>query len=377
MKKIFKLLTCVLLFAGVAACSDDKETPGEPVPDDKPVQLAKPVLAEGTVTADSFQVSWTAIENAASYACTVNGGEEVPVAETQFSQSELAGDTDYVIRVKAVSGDEKLYTDSEWAEITVHTDAVPTPDRPFIVTVSEVKPFSAVVKIATYDKSATYYYDVVSVEEWNSKTETKFKEDLLEYFAMIGQFVFQIPYPECLSEMLFHGDGETPFSNGIESGTDYFAYVIGIDVEGNFTTDFIMTPFTTPAPGVSTASVDIAFSEITDKSMRIIVTPESEVTQYYEMLILTSSMEEFIATEGQEALQDKIMAEGESCKGVDDYVWNDLEPETSYTMAVVGRDANGGIFFKSASETTSAATTASASAASPAEAQLRMPVVAF
>ena len=69
MKKQLLFSAFFVLGAAFAGCSDDEK----PV---DPVALAAPVLAEDAVTQVSVAVTWDAVENAASYACTLDGGAE-------------------------------------------------------------------------------------------------------------------------------------------------------------------------------------------------------------------------------------------------------------------------------------------------------------
>lgn len=363
MKNLFRLLTCALLLGGFAACSDSDEPKNEgPVDPTEPTQLSNPKLREGETTADSFQVTWEAIEHAASYAYTVNGGEQQTTAEPEIRQTGLSADTEFVVRVKAVSGDAEHYTDSEWSDITLRTleekNDKPTPDEPFLVEVpaETLKAISAVINVYPQDKEAYYYYSIEKLTSWNAQTAAERQADLIEYFTIFGQFVMQIPFPDCLTEMLFSGDGSALFTNrnGIEPLTEYVAYAIGMDLTGKFTTDYYTVNFTTPSGGVSPLSASISFSEITGTSMKITVTPDKDVLFYYETLVNTQDMEDYIAKNGEEAFQEVVRKKGERVEGTDSYTWEPLDPDTDYTMAVVGFDKNGAMFYTTASQKTAA-----------------------
>lgn len=122
MKKYFRFLACAALLVGFAACSDDDPTPTPgPNPDPNPEQLAKPALTIASKDATSFTVSWTAVEHATSYAYTVDNGAEQTTGSTQIARTDLTPETTYTVKVKAVAAG---YTDSEWATVSVTTDAV-------------------------------------------------------------------------------------------------------------------------------------------------------------------------------------------------------------------------------------------------------------
>ena len=113
MKKQLLFSAFFVLGAAFAGCSDDEK----PV---DPVALAAPVLAEDAVTQVSVAVTWDAVENAASYACTLDGGAETTVTQPSVRFDGLEPGRSYTVKVKAVAGQEQ-YLDSEFAQITLAT----------------------------------------------------------------------------------------------------------------------------------------------------------------------------------------------------------------------------------------------------------------
>ena len=113
------LLAAFALFAALTGCQ--KETP-----DPEPVILDTPVLTSSDITSSGFKVAWGGVEHASAYAYTLSTADgEVSsnesYAETSVTFSDLAAGTEYHIKVKAISSDEKLYLDSKEAELTVTT----------------------------------------------------------------------------------------------------------------------------------------------------------------------------------------------------------------------------------------------------------------
>lgn len=113
MKKKLLFSAFFVLGAAFAGCSDDEK----PV---DPVALAIPVLAEDAVTQVSVAVTWDAVENAVSYACTLDGGAETTVTQPSVRFDGLEPGRSYTVKVKAVAGQEQ-YLDSEFAQITLTT----------------------------------------------------------------------------------------------------------------------------------------------------------------------------------------------------------------------------------------------------------------
>lgn len=109
-KRIRTAMLAVALVAGATACDDD-EPEGLP-------RLAAPQLSVEK-TSSSFTVTWPAVDNAASYAYIVGDEEQQTTAECQIERTGLTAGTRFTVKVKAVSGDAKRYSDSKWASVEV------------------------------------------------------------------------------------------------------------------------------------------------------------------------------------------------------------------------------------------------------------------
>ena len=94
MKKKLLFSAFFVLGAAFAGCSDDEK----PV---DPVALAAPVLAEDAVTQVSVAVTWDAVENAASYACTLDGAAGTIVTQPSVRFDGLEPGRSYTVEVKA------------------------------------------------------------------------------------------------------------------------------------------------------------------------------------------------------------------------------------------------------------------------------------
>lgn len=348
---------CAALLTGFASCSDDK-TPDEPTPGD-PTQLAKPTLVKGAVTADSFEITWGGVENAASYAYTVDEEAEASTTETRISRTGLEAATEYVVRVKAVSGNTALYADSEWAQISVKTAEDPGPgpvDEPFTLTIpeDELSAFSAHIYCSPLDKQATYYFDYMSKEEWESE-DVGGADGIQTYMAELMEFLGALlgdGYPAILEDQLYFGDNDTVDDTHIEPETDYVAFAYGWGLDGSFTTDVVTKEFRTPAAGQSSATIAITFADIKDVSMEVTCTPDANVASYYQVFAETSVVDEYIAKYGKDDFITYVKSNGYKMDDIDVYVWDDLTPETSYTMALVGIDKQGNMFYTSNSAST-------------------------
>ena len=156
MKKQLLFSAFFVLGAAFAGCSDDEK----PV---DPVALAAPVLAEDAVTQVSVAVTWDAVENAASYACTLDGGAETTVTQPSVRFDGLEPGRSYTVKVKAVAGQEQ-YLDSEFAQITLATLPATQLAAP-VLSAGDATENSATVVWKAVPDAASYVYTVDGGEE--------------------------------------------------------------------------------------------------------------------------------------------------------------------------------------------------------------------
>lgn len=170
MKNLY-ILGTMLLIALVSGCKKDEIA-----------KLQTPSPKVGEVTESTATITWDAVKDAASYAYTVNSGEEQTVTDTKILLEGLEAETEYTVEVKAVSGDTGLYTDSDWAKITVTTAAAgqsksalaaPAPEA------SEITASSAFISWEAVENAVSYTYTLNDGEE-TTVTETEISIENLE-----------------------------------------------------------------------------------------------------------------------------------------------------------------------------------------------------
>ncbi len=104
------------------------------------------------------------------------------------------------------------------------------------------------------------------------------------------------------------------------------------------TAEAVITLCTTPNLGGEGASViTIQLSEITATSVRMITTPNDQTAVYYNGLVKT----DFYNEVGQDSAMSVIMANPYPLYETDDWVWLNLESETSFYALAQGQNANG------------------------------------
>ncbi|WP_418983538.1 DUF1566 domain-containing protein [Alistipes sp.] len=153
MKKFFFFMAAGMLVMFGGGCSDSEDDNGSAV-------LAKPVFSNTEATQTTIRVSWNPVANADSYGYEVTGGGLAGVsgttAERFFALERLTPDAEYLVRVKALSGNG-AFRESEYAEVKVSTKPElprldkPVPVLPGIVGTSVTVTWEAVAGAASYD----------------------------------------------------------------------------------------------------------------------------------------------------------------------------------------------------------------------------------
>lgn len=153
MKKFFFFMAAGMLVMFGGGCSDSEDDNGSAV-------LAKPVFSNTESTQTTIRVSWNPVANADSYGYEVSGGALQTIsgttAERFFALERLTPDAEYLVRVKALSGNG-AFRESEYAEVKVSTKPElprldkPVPVLPGIVGTSVTVTWEAVAGAASYD----------------------------------------------------------------------------------------------------------------------------------------------------------------------------------------------------------------------------------
>lgn len=229
MKKFFSLLALVSLFC-FTACEEEK-----PTPKPEPQQLQQPLIEVTEVTETGFTVAWNAVENAADYTVVLNEVSEV-VAETTKTYTDLAAGT-YTVKVKANAPQgSELYLDSEFDSQEVIIEGVPEPtELTFEFGVEDLTSTSATVWAYPSDKTMSYYFDTMSLEEFEMYEPTELCDLIVELWAEMGAEE-GLSLEETLEIMCSVGDDKwTP--TAMEPNTDYVVYAFGLNYDGTYTSE--------------------------------------------------------------------------------------------------------------------------------------------
>lgn len=312
-------------------------------------QLATPDnLVVSNVTADSFDVSWGAVMNAANYVYQIDDGEEKTIVDRSVTVSDLAPDKEYTFKLKATGEAGSDWIDSQWATQSIRTKAIIP--SPFTLAIKDIYSNKFTLTVTPTDPEMPYFALWADDAEWanylgadgmldSDLLQAKMQSDVSFLALLTGN-----TYPEgILSKMTDTGTQDFPFTASVKPNTHYYAFVFGWGLDGTFLTDVVYTDLTTPSPTDSDATVTISYGEITDNSMHIICKPDANVPIYNQWFGKSAILDNLYDT--KEELMQFILDEGYECEGVDDEVWPDLEPETEYIMCIVGFDDEGGWFY--------------------------------
>lgn len=208
-------------------------------------QLDTPVITFGCTYASKTIINWSQVPGAASYTYEIDG-QTGSVTENRIELNTLRKGRTYTFRVKAVSSDEALYSDSAFATGEFTTEAG---DVPSII----ISPVSAVADAATFEIFAmpdlTYYYTMISGPAFLQNDE----ETIMDAYrnAVIAYAEEQgISLSLALGSVLRSGSGTYKITALVPQLT-YYIIAFGMDLKGNITTSLCSARIKTLAFGES------------------------------------------------------------------------------------------------------------------------------
>lgn len=269
MKNDIIRLTAVAALAVLSSCVKPQETEKTP--------LDKPVLTVSERTAESFTISWEAVEGAARYAYE-NADIKDETAELSVT-FEADPQTEYTVRVRALAEEGSDWTDSEWAEIKVVPEGGQEPEE-FVIT-AEVNDLVVHVEVYPADKQQPYYAEVITEDQFkndfNSDPQYAYEEILKYYKEIFGSGTFDF-----LKDI-----GDLKFDMDL---TDYdmvhYVILAGFDEELVIETDVYMKEFKTGELPMSDNTFEVTFSNVTASTITATVVPSNN--DPYTMVMIES-----------------------------------------------------------------------------------------
>ena len=387
MKKKLLFSAFFVLGAAFAGCSDDEK----PV---DPVALAAPVLAEDAVTQVSVAVTWDAVENAASYACTldgaagtivtqpsvrfdglepgrsytvevkavagqeqyldsecaritlttyvytVDGGEELTVTGLSAVVTGLESGMPATVRVKAVSG-QVQFLDSEFAELTV---AAAMEQNPFMLSAVETGMNSISVSVSPKSKTRTYYCGYALKSDFDKYASTEEFIGSVRRKLSASALIAGVSFEEYLAAQLVQGDHPFEFT-GLKPETDYVVYAVGWYAPGDLLTTVLVSAPATTLPDAS-GEVTVTFENVASDGFDVVCTPDAAIEKYYVHVTKTSSLAmEVLMAGGLEAFKKEVMPTKGEYTGPQTIRKTGLAAGTSYSVCVLGISKSGSDFW--------------------------------
>jgi hypothetical protein len=160
---------------------------------------------------------------------------------------------------------------------------MPVPsDNLFTISVSDITWRDAVVSVVT-DIEDGYIFGIYTAEEFAATTP----EDILAKRRSIWEDYaasYDSPWTNFMGYDMKYGNKTLYASYDIMKlrwATDYVFYCIGMDAEGNPTTQMATAEFSTVTPEQSDCTFDITIDSMTKSSVNFTVTPSVPDAQYY------------------------------------------------------------------------------------------------
>ena len=169
------------------------------------------------------------------------------------------------------------------------------------------------------------------------------QSEIDQYESMFGVSIEEIiATPVMWSPWGIRCPGDTTYTwTQMTPNTEYVVYAVSVDASGAviYPSD---TAMVTPMPDASITGVSnlsIAFSEITENSVRMVVTPDSNTVSFFDGIVETQLFDSI----GFDSVVSIIKGQPQTYMlfETDDWTWNDLDPNTKYTGVAVGQNGVG------------------------------------
>lgn len=245
----------------------------------------------------------------------------------------------------------------------------PPPSYTFGIAVSDVTETEATVTVTPSNDQATYYYGAVKKADFDAfESDAAYAQNILATLkAAADRKVLSLE--EYLQTALSKGSSPKKIAD-LMAGTDYYAVAIGILTDGRFTSDLVKEAFKTEKAPESAPELTITMTpgvqgENTDTAMSVdFKVSGSEAVSAKYLLGATSIIE---TMHGQGKTDEAILAEYgvdftakeleelNSEEGTQGWYFDELDPQTSYTVIAKVTNASGISTLKTAEKSTAAA----------------------
>ena len=184
--------------------------------------------------------------------------EELLKGNISWPFSGLTPQTDYIAYAFGLTAECQVTSALSKAEFT--TLSSQSVQCTFELSVTDVTATSFTLNVTPSDEQVPYYFDLMSAEQYamycNASPEgvPSFLTDL--YLPSLAD-EYGLTIPEVVSDIVSRGPDSFAFS-GLEAATAYYAFAIGVGVDGSTTTAAAVERFETSGKSENTFEVEIA-----------------------------------------------------------------------------------------------------------------------
>lgn len=178
-----------------------------------------------------------------------------------------------------------------------NTTNPPAPQpKDFAFQTNELTQGSFGVQIAPEDKTQTYYFNLITKEEYTQYTSGE--ELQLADFNRITELASSlgVSLEQFLMEALLKGDQEMTYL-ALTPATPYVFYSYGLSAEGQALTDVNIYEFTTPAVEHMNVTFDITATDITATTFTLNIDPSDDTCFYFYDVMTPDVYEEYCGSD--------------------------------------------------------------------------------
>lgn len=213
----------------------------------------------------------------------------------------------------------------------------------FVFETLELTQGSFKVRIIPEDRNATYYFGLITAEDWKSTFSEDgevLQQSNLDWFGQLAESE-GMSLEQLLLENLVSGEQKWPYFS-LSPATDYVFYAYGISTEGKSLTGVNLYEFATPQVQFQNVKFAISASDITANSMTVNVVPDDTLVFYYYDMMPESTYDEYCGSDPEliPAFIENYLATVKASENFAGYTM----PEFIYAMTVRGESTDSQSF---------------------------------
>ena len=354
MKKNLLLLSVLSLATGMLfSCKENEK--------ESAIQLPAPVVLqdEAKSGATTVAATWTEIPNAISYSVVFDEGEPITISSTEMAWPNLEEKSEHLVKVKALSGNKKKYSDSNWSEVVVlKTIGTSKPSgEAYTISFSNIDFYKADAHIESH-LGKDYFFQVTPKVLFDKDYDGEFDNFAADYVAQIKQLaeLSEKTFGDMWLAFKYDGSKNNDFTiSSLAPETEYIGIAFGVDIDGNITTPCSYETFTTtkdPGYAESQMKFDIGVEFLKETTVKVSVTPTVNDEYYFYAAINKAQLPgntdddiinyylrvfaQYLDGESFEAF-----AKANLTKGADSYTYSGLPDNAEYVVIAFGVTYHG------------------------------------